>query len=109
MVEAAKLLIFVADMHGLKGASYVQFAVSTCRSRAERPMAKERAAYQLHLLGSAQEGQPSNGDLIIAKCEAQAKLRPNNFVWPHWRAAAKRLRKAAQEAEQGDGIPHSRY
>lgn len=105
MVEAAKLAIIVTDVHGLKGADYVQFICAHLPIEGRTPLAKERAAYELRLLGYAKEGQPANGDLIIAECEAQARLRPNNYVWPAWREAAKRLRKAAQEAEQGDGIP----
>ena len=45
----------------------------------------------LYLLGFAKEGQPANGDLIIQECEAQAKLRPHNFEWPHWRNVTARL------------------
>src|ERR1700733_5988558 len=67
--------------------------------------AKARAAYDLYLLGYAAEGQPANGDLVIQELEAQAKLRPFNFEWPHWRTVTARLRKAAKEKEQGDGIP----
>ena len=74
------------------------------RSRAEHPW--PRSALHTNSFAGIRQGRPaSNGDLIIAECEAQARLRPNNYVWPAWREAAKRLRKAAQEAEQGDGIP----
>ena len=84
-VEGAKLLVIAADVHGLKGDDYVQFACSHLPIEGKSPAAKERAAYDLYLLGYAEEGQPANGDLAIQECEAQAKLRPHNFEWPYWR------------------------
>ena len=104
-VEGAKWLVIVTDVHGLRGPDYVQFAVSHLPIEGKTAGAKERAAYELYLLGFAKEGQPANGDLIIQECEAQAKLRPHNFEWPHWRNVTARLRREARENQQGDGIP----
>ena len=105
-VEGAKLLVMAADVHGLKGDDYVQhFACSHLPIEGKSPTAKARAAYDLYLLGYAAEGQSVNGDLVIQECEAQAKLRPHNFEWPYWRTVTARLRTAAKEKEQGDGIP----
>ena len=104
-VEGAKLLVIAADVHGLKGDDYVQFACSHLPIEGKSSAAKARAAYDLYLLGYAEEGQPANGDLVTQECEAQAKLRPHNFEWPHWRTVTARLRRAAKEKEQGDGIP----
>ena len=103
-VEGAKLLVIVTDVHGLKGGDYVQFAVAHLPIEGKTAKAKARAAYDLYLLGYGEPGQPTNGDLVIQECEAQAKLRPHNFEWPHWRTVTARLRRAAQETEQGDGI-----
>jgi len=98
-VEGAKLLVIATDVHNLKGDDYENFAAT------HLPLAgNKRSAYDLYLLGYAREGQPANGDLIIAECEAQAKLR-QNYVWPHWRKVMARLRKEAKERDQGDGIP----
>ena len=105
-MSAAKLLVIVADVHGLKGDDYVQFACAHLPLEGKTAQStKRRAAYDLYILGYAKEGQPANGDLIIQECEAQAKLRPHNFEWPHWRTVTARLRRAAQETEQGDGVP----
>ena len=103
-VEGAKLLVIVTDVHGLKGGDYLQFAVAHLPIEGKTAKAKARAAYDLYLLGYGEPGQPTNGDLVIQECEAQAKLRPHNFEWPHWRTVTARLRRAAQETEQGDGI-----
>jgi hypothetical protein len=104
-VQGAKLLVIATDVHGLKGDDYVQFACAHLPIEGKTQSARARAAYELHLLGYAQDGQPANGDLLIQEYEAQAALRPFNFEWPHWRSVTKRLRREAQEREQGDGIP----
>jgi hypothetical protein len=103
--EGAKLLVIAADVHGLKGDDYVQFACAHMPLEGKTQSAKARAAYDLYLLGYAEEGQPANGDLVIQECEAKAKLRPHNFEWPYWRTVTAQLRKAAKEKQQGDGIP----
>ena len=104
-VEGAKLLVIATDVHGLTGDDYVQFACAHMPIEGKTQSAKQRAAYDLYLLGYAEEGQPSNGDLVIQECEAQAKLRRHNFEWPYWRSVTARLRREAKAREQGDGIP----
>ena len=104
-VSGAELLVIVTDVHKLRDDDYVQFACAHLPIEGKTQEAKRRTCYELYLLGYAEEGRPSNGALVIQECEAQAKLRPNNFEWPHWRSVTRRLRQAAQEAQQGDGMP----
>jgi hypothetical protein len=104
-VQGAKLLVIAADVHGLKSDNYVQYAIAHLPIEGKTQAAKKRAAYDLYLLGYAQDGQPANGDLIIQECEAQEKLRHHNFEWPYWRNVTARLRREAREKEQGDGKP----
>lgn len=104
-VEGAKLLVIATDVHGLKGDDYVQFACAHMPIEGKTQSAKSRAAYGLYLLGYAEEGQPSNGDLVIQEYEAEARRRQHNFEWPHWRSVTARLRREARERAQGYGIP----
>ncbi len=71
-MEGAKLLVLATDIHGLKGDDYLQFACAHLPIEGKTRSARTRAAYELHLLGYAKEGQPCQGDLVIRECEAQA-------------------------------------
>jgi hypothetical protein len=91
MVASAKLLVLMTDVHGYTGERYVAFARAHCNIN------NETDAYGLYILGYG-----TNGDDVLARCEAESRWR-SNYEWPSWRQEARKLRRAAQRRDAGDG------
>ena len=90
-IEGAKLPVIMADEHGYKGERYQQFA------KDHLPIENPRDAENLYLLGYG-----TNGDDVLAECEAEARINPR-FVTPHWRTVVARLRREAKKRARGEG------
>lgn len=81
MLEAAKLLRIMTDVHGYRGKAYELFAKARGINRSD--------AYLLWHLG------PSADD-ALARCEASARTDPN-YEWPSWRSAARKVEREQRE------------
>jgi hypothetical protein len=78
-LQIARLLVIMHDHHAYRGSRYEEFA--------QAHGIKKTDSHGLYLVGTVA------GD-VMQKCEAEAKLNPHNYEWPHWRKVLRDIKKS---------------